>query len=357
MYPVSDRFLSALATSHQIVTHVDVLFARDVVLEGLAVQDASVQVSATQATRRTCSVTLAMTEMPDELLPLGSEIVLYRGIEFAFDDQELVPLGVFRIDRTQITRPNPFVRLSGTDRSLLLADDKLIDPMPGNEATVLAEIEALARDSVPGIVIENTATSTAALPADQAYDRERWQAMQELAESVSAEVFFDTSGTLIIRDKPGVDAAPVWSVGAENALVSTDTSMDRLKTFNGVVVEGGDVGDVPLMGTALDDDPLSPTYWSGSFGRRPLFISNRNLTTQEDVDALAASELTVNKGLPRQVKLANMVNPALDCGDVIQVDFVNGVSEAHKIDTLTFNLGASSQMSMTTKTLRVMSDE
>jgi hypothetical protein len=52
-----------------------------------------------------------------------------------------------------------------------------------------------------------------------------------------------------------------------------------------------------------------------------------------------------------------MVNPALDCGDVIQVDFVNGVSEAHRIEQLNYNLGPSSQMTMNTKTLRVIDDE
>ena len=348
MYPVSDRFLSALATSHQIVTHVDVMFAGEVVLENLAVQEANVQVSSQNPVQRTCNVTLAVTEMPDELLPLGSEIVLYRGIEFAFDDQELVPLGVFRIDKTTIGRPNPFVEVSGTDRSLLLADDKLIEPLQGTQSTVIAEIEALALDSVPDIVIENTATSTAPLPTGQAYERERWQAMKDLAASVEAEVFFDAVGTLIIRDKPKVDAETVWNVGFQNALVSTNTSMDRLRTYNGVIVEGGEFGESPLVGQATDDDPFSPTFWGGSFGRRPLFIQNNNLTTQQQVDDLAASELALNKGLPRSVRLANMVNPALDCGDVIQVDFVNGVSEAHLIDGINFNLGPSSQMSLTT---------
>jgi hypothetical protein len=356
MYPVSDRFLTALRTSHQIVTHVDVMFAGETVMEDLAVQEASVTVDGNGPVRRRCRVTLAVTEMPDELLPLGSEIVLYRGVEFAFDDQELVPLGVFRIDRTTVTRPNPFVVIEATDRSLLLADDKLIDPMPGTESTVLAEIEALARDSVPEIVINNTATSAAALPEDQAYERERWEAMRSLADSVNAEVFFDAVGTLVIRDKPNVDAETVWTVGAENALVSTNTSMDRLKTFNGVVVEGGEYGETPLVGTATDDDPFSPTYWGGSFGRRPLFIQNNNLLSQAEVDDLAAKELALNKGLPRDVRLSNMVNPALDCGDVIQVDFVNGVSEAHRIDNIQYNLGPSSQMVLQTKTMRTINE-
>ena len=133
--------------------------------------------------------------------------------------------------------------------------------------------------------------------------------------------------------------------------------MDRLKTFNGVIVEGGEYGEPPLVGQATDDDPFSPTFWGGSFGRRPLFIQNNNLLTQTEVDELAAAELARNKGLPRTVRLANMVNPALDCGDVIQVDFVNGVSEAHMVESIQYNLGPSSQMNLTTRTLRVISDE
>lgn len=357
MYPVTDRFLSALATSHQIVTHVDVMLGGEIVMSDLAVQDASVSVNTGQQARRRCNVILAVDTIPDALLPLGSELVLHRGIEFAPNDVEMVPLGVFRIDQTQIRRPNPFVQVQGTDRSLLLADDKLLEPLTGDAATVLEEIEALARDSVPDITIINTATSTMPLPEDQAYERERWLAMQDLAASVEAEVFFDAVGALVIRDKPSIDADPVWVVGYENALVSTDTAMDRLKTYNGVVVEGGEYGEPPIVGTATDDDPDSPTYWGGTFGRRPLFIQNNNLSTQDEVDELAATELARSKGLPRSVRLQNMVNPALDCGDVIEVDFVNGVSEAHLIESIQYNLGPSSQMSLTTRTLRVISDE
>ncbi|NBQ37444.1 MAG: DUF5047 domain-containing protein, partial [Synechococcus sp.] len=37
MYPVSERFLQALSTSHQIVTHIDVLYAGDLVMEDVPV--------------------------------------------------------------------------------------------------------------------------------------------------------------------------------------------------------------------------------------------------------------------------------------------------------------------------------
>ena len=354
MYPVSERFLQALSTSHQIVTHIDVLYAGDLVMEDVPVQEAQVTVNAANAVRRTCQVTLAMTEMPDELLPVGSEMVLYRGIEFAAGDQEMVPLGVFRIDQTQVNRPNPFVRISGSDRSLILADDKLLEPMESTPGTIVNQIILLAQDSVPGIVIDDQSTSTITVPADTAFDRERWQAMRDLAVLGEVEVLFDATGVMVIRDKVKPDAETVWTVGYQNALVSTETSMDRLKTFNGVIVEGGEAGETPLVGTAVDDDPFSATYWDGSFGRRPLFVRNDALTTQQEVDDFAANELAVAKGLPRSVRLRNMVNPALDCGDVIQVDFVNGVSEAHRIDQISFNLGPSSQMNMTTSTMRTL---
>jgi hypothetical protein len=356
MLDVSSRFLQALATTHQIVTHADVQVAGEVVLEDVAVQEATISVSAKAAVRRTCQVTLAITELPDELLPLGPELVLYRGVEFAADDQELVPLGVFRIDRTQIRRPNPFVQVNGSDRSILLGDDKLVEPFTPS-GTVVQAIQALAEDSVPGIPMEITATSTATIPAETSIEAERWRGMTDLADSIEAEVFFDATGMLILRDKPKSEAPVVWRVGSENALVSTNTSMDRLKTFNGVIVEAGEWGEEPIVGKAYDDDPTSPTYWDGAFGHRPLLLRNETLTTQEEADAYAASELQMAKGLPRDVQLSNMVNPALDCGDVVQVDFVNGTSEAHRIDQLSFSLGASSRMNMRTTTLRVIDDE
>jgi hypothetical protein len=45
-------------------------------------------------------------------------------------------------------------------------------------------------------------TSTALDLAPRAWEEDRWAAIDELARSIGADVFFDGNGALVIRDEP-----------------------------------------------------------------------------------------------------------------------------------------------------------
>ena len=104
MYPVSARFEAAVRKSHTPVA--------SVTLDGdeLPVEAASVTLDSKAAIRGSLTLTLApgidladlvLTDPDSKLAPYRNEIQAYRGIRFP-DGDELVPLGVFRIDETSV---------------------------------------------------------------------------------------------------------------------------------------------------------------------------------------------------------------------------------------------------------------
>jgi hypothetical protein len=102
MYPVSDRFLTAISESGSPVTEV-VLFRTDGRVETLPHTGGSVSVDRGNATRRTCSVTLADLDLiprtaADNLSVYGAQLRISRGVDYGNGERELVPLGVFRVD-------------------------------------------------------------------------------------------------------------------------------------------------------------------------------------------------------------------------------------------------------------------
>lgn len=102
MYPVSARFLAALAESHSPITRVT-LYRTDGMVEELAHTGGSVQVDRSSAARRTCTVTLADPGIiprsdRDRLAVYGARLRISRGIAYGDGSSELVPLGVFRVD-------------------------------------------------------------------------------------------------------------------------------------------------------------------------------------------------------------------------------------------------------------------
>ena len=352
-----------MESSHQIEVRADLYYDGNLLQEGLPITAGSVQVSRQSGVRRTMSLTLATTGVPnlltDPLLPNGSEIQLFRGIKFAENDVEMIPLGVFRIDQTTFKRPYFEMTVTGSDRSIMLADDKFLSPEAAAAATVREEIARLVTTSVAGsVTIDDLMTTNDAMWSEAVWDKDRWKAIQDLADSIGADVCFDPVGGFCVRPIATKDTPAVWSVGEGFAPVMTasDTSLDRLSTFNAVVLTTEMANEEPLEVVLLDEDPASPTRYGGPFGKRPTFITADLVTSQEQANTMAATELAKVTGLPRTLSMSAVPNPALDVNDVIHVGFLNDVAEIHVIDQISMGLGADQTMRITTRTLGVLDE-
>jgi len=361
MYAVTQDFLTALRSSHQVVTRVDSYVARSTTLRAsdLPVAEGSVTADSTSQVRRTLDLTISDPAlMPrsetDALSPYSSELYVSRGIQFPNGEVEWCPLGLFRIDDAKRGFAGQTVQVSGVDRSRTVADRRFEKPRQASgSATRVSWITTLVHEVFPGVVVTDTTGSTEGMPYPPlTWERERWEAIESLATSIGAEAFFGQRGGLVIRPEPALSNPVAWWVdaGASGVLVDGERSISRERTYNVVVATGESVGNfAPSRAVVADTDPTSPTRVDGPFGRVPRFFTSPALRTTAQATNAAAALLGKARALNRQLELSLVPNPALEPGDVIMVRMDDGTRERHILDKVTCPLGPVGSMSLSTR--------
>jgi hypothetical protein len=136
-------------------------------------------------------------------------------------------------------------------------------------------------------------------------------------------------------------------------LIGGTASTSRDGVFNEIIARGERTdGSSPVQYIVINDDPWSPTVWGGPFGKVPRVYSSPQITTADQAKRAGKALLARSAGAARSLSLSAVPNPALDAGDVIAVQFPNGVVEHHMVDRLTIPLGASDAMPVTTRSTK-----
>lgn len=338
MYPVSTRFLATLPQAHTIVTQVQ-LFRTDGQVVDLPHTGGSVPVDCKAAIRRTCSVTsadvsLIPTSPSDQLAVYGARLRISRGIDFGDGTQELVPLGLFRLDSVDGDPTLGPVTLSGQAIECIVQDDKFTTPYRAT-GTVVGAITALILRSIPDAQVVSLITDMAIGARTWDVEGDPWAAVQEIAAAAGAECYTNADGAFVISTLPDLSTAePVWSVeaGEGGVYLKAKRGMSSAGVFNGVVArgEGTETGAAAVSYLATDDDPGSPTYWGGPFGRRPTFYSSATIINGASAQAAALLKLRAAKAPNATGDFSSLPNPALDAGDVLRVAHPDGLRELHQ---------------------------
>lgn len=360
MYTVSSQFLESIRGAHEVSTRVDVYLNGALVLGNLPFTDGDVQVNSGTGVRRTLNLSVPDISLWDVLSPIGTELRVYRGVRFpGVAAPELVPLGIFVIDsQTLSLGPGGTISITAPDRWAKIQRAKFENPQSSVKGSqIVDEIARIALLALPGISVTATSTSTATVVTSVVWDQDRDTAITGMAASIGAEVYFDWTGNLLIRDAPLLAAAVIpWRIdeGTTGVLLGGDRSRSREKTYNVVVVSAANVDGLAPFATqyVADTDPTSPTYIGGSMGRVPYFYSSPLISTT--AQALAAGRTILNraKGLEAQLNVEAAVNPALDRGDVFHAILPNGVVERHICDSFNVPLTEDGTQTITTRSSR-----
>lgn len=330
--------------------------------------DGSVTLDQTAATRGRADVTiiddgtlgLVPTSPASLLAPYGNEIALSRGITYPDGTSELVGLGVFRIQAVDVddSADGMAVRISGLDRSARVIDARFEEPYQiaaGTNYTtaILATVQAAWPD-VP-YSLTSTGLVTPALVAQEGDDR--WKFCQDMAAAISMRLYFDGDGVLTLV--PDVMTAPVMTIaeGENGVLIQASRNWTREGAYNAVIATGENTGQTaPARGVAVDNNPLSPTYYYGPFGHCPRFYSSPFLTTNAQAAAAAQTMLDKQLGTTEQVSFGALVMPHLEPGDTATITRSrSGIGEDHVLDSLTIPLTPDGVMSGRTRARQVMS--
>lgn len=358
MYPVTPAFLGALRRSHVVTLQVDAYRGSTLLKADLPVSGGAVTVDGGSQIRRTLALTVADPGLDPKLdpaatlAPFGYELVVRRGIRYPNGQTEWVPLGRFRIETVQAAVAQNAIEVTGADRAATVKDARFTTITQANTTnTVVQEIRRLIQEALPGVPVTDLTGATAVTPA-VFWERERWDAIEQLGQAIGADVYFDSAGNGVIAPAPTVSTEPAWMIDAGELGVMVDGSREtsRELTYNGVVAAGEGDGDAPpVTATVWDTNPASPTYYLGPFGQKPYFYVSPLLTTVAQCASAATALLGRVTGLVRQLDLSCVPNPALESGDVVRVRFPDGTAETHLLDSFTVPLDPSTAMTLQTR--------
>jgi hypothetical protein len=165
-------------------------------------------------------------------------------------------------------------------------------------------------------------------------------------------------GVFRVETPPAITGDPAWTIdaGANGVLVQMSRGLTREGVYNAVVATGeGSDTIAPARAVVYNLDPGSPTYYNGTFGPVPRFYSSPFITTDAQAASAAASILRQQLGLPYQVELSSIANPALEPYDVIGVKYPQTsrsrtmTVETHVVDEATIPLVANVPVTLQTR--------
>jgi hypothetical protein len=326
-------------------------------VSGSVTMDSRRSITRTADLDLTATTTRSAAQIYDLVMTPGLEITIKRGLKLADGTFEYVPLGIFSTDTASITRgTSGTVRWNGSDRSKKISRARFTDPYQITAGTNLATAGTdLLRSRWPLTPVSFDAildTVTAQLIFEAGESSDPWEQARNLFADYGYDLNFDGEGTaraVVIPDPSITTATFDFGSGATNLVMGAESAGSLENTFNGVIAsgEGSDVA-LPTRGEAWDDNPLSPTYYLGSYGKVPLFYSSPLLTTQQIAQTAANSILAKLKGRVDGLSWSTVVNPALEPLDVIQMN-VGGTTYKAVIDQLTIPLKATDAMTATAR--------
>ena len=150
-------------------------------------------------------------------------------------------------------------------------------------------------------------------------------------------MYCNADGVFVIGALPDLlTTPPVWAVEAAEGgvYIKANRGMTLDGVNNGVLARGENTSEnvPPISYLAVDDDPTSPTYWDGPFGRRPKFISSNACTRA------ANAELAKSKAPNASGDISSLPNSALEPGDVLRVTHEDRSRELHQVAAFTVPL-------------------
>ncbi|WP_250009139.1 DUF5047 domain-containing protein [Actinoplanes sp. M2I2] len=362
MRPVSARFLSTLRGSHTATVQAFVVAAGQTGVspdgDELEVISGDVNLDATADIRSTLDLEVEGTgafpeNAGDGLAPYGNEVFVRRGITFGGGSIEWVSLGYFRINSAeQDTAPDGPIRIAGRDRMGGIVRARLTAPRQFPAAMTYGDVLAqLVGEVYPWATIEwDDDTNFDPIGRTVIAEEERFAFLNDLITSRGKIWYWDHRGILVIRDMPD-PGAPVWEVnsGPNGVLLSLGREISDEGVYNAVVAVGEALDTTaPPRAVAYDNNPASPTYWDGDFGKVPRFFSSPFITTVDRARTAAAALLRENLGVPYNVDFQVIANPALEPWDPIIVR-IGRRAETHVLSRLTVPLSALQSMSAETR--------
>ena len=327
-------------------------------------RQASLRVASLDSTLDTAFSGIAARDYLEALTADSAEITLEWGLRYPDLSEEYVTLGRLRVEESTLDAVSAALDITAAyDPGTRVADFQLVTPyapydLGGTKLTYLEAIQDLVDVSFPSAAqptwsVAAGVDSTSKPPDGTVFTGDRWSAINDLAKAINVTVGPDNEGTWVI--KPVVESRDVvWTAahGANGVLVQATSTFSRREQYNAVGVRWELPDGSGGLAYIVDNDPASPTYYDGPFGRKPRPEETLD-TVINSGQAIAAATSLLNqyKGKTRGIALTTVHNPLLEPDDCIAVFLPDGSAERHVVDAVTLPIGGGT-MSLETRVLR-----
>lgn len=331
MKVASDQLRRALPGPIDITYEADILRGSERLEEAVPLAsldltwDATASVEATGTCRIVRSPLLGESWVPerpgDMLAPFGTELAVTARCRLGAALDVRVPMGVYPIMEVgdtatsrAVIRGTSYVvaesiELNLADRMAGVVEDRFTRPeTPTTAPTAYAELERLT-----GRTVVRT-RSDINIRSGILYDKERDEAVQQIAGLLGGDAYFNPVGELQVR--PDRAGARVVTLRTEH-ISPVASKLSAQGVFNGIVVTGKAENGSELRTERFlpAGHPLSPASW----GRRvPKFFHSDYLYTAQMVAAEAERQLAeIAAPIAQYVEAQVLPHPLLELGDVV----------------------------------------
>lgn len=271
----------------------------------------------------------------------GCEVRVWSGITVAGRDWWL-PVHWGLTENPTVDWRSRTVSLSSPDLAMRIAYDRFPKPRSSSAGfTVAQQIAALVRETLgPRIkFVDESGDSTAV--TNVVWDRDRNDAITKLAASIGCETFWRPDGAWVLRKVSGVVGLPALRVREGVNLADASRETDWSSVRNHWVAISDRADGTALWGESFDDDPESPTYVEGPFGRRTAYYTSSLFTTNTQCAATARAFRYRAQGARVSADYTTKVHPGVEAGDRHDVS-LDGQTLRLILDSFSFDLFSAS---------------
>lgn len=276
MIPTSLLFQEAMALSRTQFSTVDIVKNDVVLAAGIPLTGGTITTDLDANTRYDASgVEMAWDKGEGEppLVNDGRRVRVRVGLS-SIGIEESIQLGEYLLyDFEDNFRGHYSLTLKGMET--LVIEDRFIRPRtPPYGQSTTGTITKLITESVPDATVVVRCAKDRKITSTAPWEKERWDAITELAVSIEAQVYCGHDGRWYIDDLPDVaNLRPVVKVitGPTGVVIEQSRTNSRENIRNAWAVSGqsSDSAIPPVFGFAYDSDPTSLTYY-GTPGTQPL---------------------------------------------------------------------------------------
>lgn len=253
--------------------------------------------------------------------PNSDQVIINTGIPNLID----IPIFTGRVDQlSESSNGDVDVQLLSRGAEAIRAEFEVpwAANITGNQARF--EMARIIQSIDPSWGVDYTNANMNTIPDGLVWETDPGQALDQLGQGASLIWQPDRVGSFVIYTNPysigsTLGSNPVVTLvdGEDGVLVQVEVNKSRIGVFNSVTVVTERVNNTPpIRVTAKDENPGSPTFWGGLFGKQNLVVKNQTPTSLSEATDLAVRLLRQSLALQRSFTISVPDLPFLDPGDV-----------------------------------------